>query len=107
MIARDLYLSGLRGLVSPAIKDELHEPKKVFQKIAGTDSLDFGKRMKNPRWRSILVQGTVDHIVGTALSKTFSLAHIDPYQNTEMIKTVVFPPTHIHLFRALAGWGAP
>ena len=67
MTPRDLFLAGLRCLVAPAIKDELHEPRKVFKKLPNGE-FDYTQRLEHPRWRSILVQGTIDHI------KTYGIA---------------------------------
>ena len=88
--ARDLFWCGLRGLVSPEIKDELHEPKKVFA-ATPDDSIDYDKRLKNPRWKSILVQGTIDHIEGATLTKTSAKAYIGHFQDTDLGGGVASP----------------
>ena len=45
---------------------------------------DFTKRLKHPRWRSILVQGTIDHIVCIALTKTSTKAYIEHFQESPL-----------------------
>ena len=38
------------------------------------------QRLSNPRWRSILVQGTVDHLATIVLTKTATMACIENFQ---------------------------
>ena len=60
------YRAGLKTLVNPQIKREWHRYDKFFEADAeGNIKLDAdGKPVprKNPRWRSILIQGTVDFL---------------------------------------------
>ena len=51
----ELVKYGFRGLVFPEIKREYHPGRKVYDAN--------GKRLKTPRWRTILTQCTIDFLV--------------------------------------------
>jgi len=68
----DLVRYGFRGAVVPDIKREHHPARKVI----GQD----GKRLEHPRWRSILVQDTCDHLVHTYFEESFNKALVANYQ---------------------------
>lgn len=68
----ELVKYGVRGAVFPAIKDEWHEERKAFHMSNGEALRDSeGKRIRvdDPRWRSILMQSTIEYIVHYCLFK--------------------------------------
>ena len=80
----ELVELGVRTPIYPSIKDELTEYRKCFVFVDGRlyltpegecVELDF------PRWRSILVQATVDHLVQYVLYKPFSAFEVDLLQD--------------------------
>lgn len=75
---QELIFYGPRSAVFPCIKLEWHPERKVYVfGEAGVPLLDedgFKVPLSNPRWRSILVQSTIDHITQFCLLKEFSEA---------------------------------
>lgn len=72
----ELVQLGLRGTMFPAIKDEWHAERKVFKMKKNKDGSetpvldDKGNRVECPhRWRSILMQSTIEYVVNIAYSK--------------------------------------
>ena len=75
----ELVELGVRSPVFPSIKDELTELRKCFEFVEGRIYLTpDGRRvqLQHPRWRSTLVQSTIDHVVQYVLYKPFSLAEV-------------------------------
>lgn len=71
---------------------EWHAERKVFEcDTSGVAVLDDqGNKipLNHPRWRSILVQATVDHIVQFVLFKQFSLSELMTVQGGNVDKIV-------------------
>ena len=72
----ELVQLGLRGTMFPAIKDEWHAERKVFKMKKSKDGSetpvldDKGNRVECPhRWRSILMQSTIEYVVQYCLFK--------------------------------------
>ena len=87
----ELVLLGVRSPVYPSIKDELTELRKCFQVKNGQLVLTpEGDRipLEFPRWRSILVQSTVDHLTQFVLYKPFSLAEVGLLQEGAVSQAV-------------------
>ena len=94
---QDKYLAGVRSIVVPQIKRELHDAKKVLVPKLGSDGKqlfdDKGgrlweigpdglhKMLENPRWRSILIQGVVDHVAAQLIFKRHQKALCSVVQN--------------------------
>lgn len=79
--------SWLRSLVNPQVKDEGHALNKVFRHEKRNGSIVFEKdadgnyvRQDHPRWRLILIQGVVDHVVGVVLHKNYTEASVGLFQ---------------------------
>jgi len=79
MSALQLVQAGLRDPVIPCIKPEPHPDRKVYDVVDGQKV-----RKKDPRWRSILVQSTVDEVVGRILHKQQNNAGVAHYQNAPL-----------------------
>ena len=87
----ELVRYGLRGAVFPAIKDEWHEERKVLQMKDGKPLLDDeGNRIRvaDPRWRSILMQSTVEYVVQYCLFKRQVNAQVEVLQNGSIDRAI-------------------
>lgn len=84
----ELVQYGMRGVVFPAIKNEWHPEKKIFKTDdSGVAVLDEeGKRVRldHPRWRSILMQSTLEYAVQYALFKAKVNAQVEVLQNGDV-----------------------
>ena len=78
--------AGLKTLVNPQIKREWHRFDKVYEADAeGNVRLDAdGKPIlrKNPRWRSILIQGTVDFLTLVVLVSRYTKGWTKAFQES-------------------------
>lgn len=88
MTAKDKYRAGLRSLVNPQVKDEGHALDKVYrftlkdgEKVFEKDAEGRYVRQEHPRWRLILIQGIVDHVVGVVLHKQCTEASVGLFQS--------------------------
>lgn len=77
----DLVRFGFRGVVIPEVKGELHPTKKVMLN---------GQKLKDPRWRSILMQDTADHLVHMYFEAGFNAGLVENYQSGEIQSTLAY-----------------
>lgn len=78
----DLVRFGFRGVVLPEIKGELHPDRKVLDKD--------GKRLAHPRWRSILMQDTADHLVHMFFEHGFNRGLIENFQTGALDSVIAY-----------------
>lgn len=92
----ELVQFGLRGVVFPAIKDEWHAERKMFKMKKNKDGSETpvldanGDRVRAecPRWRSILMQSTVEYIVQYCLFKRQVAAQVSLLQDGDIDKVI-------------------
>ena len=73
----ELVQYGLRGVVMPSIKGEWHTEKKIFEMVKQEDGTEVAKRdadgkrirLAHPRWRTILMQSTIEYATQFVLFK--------------------------------------